>query len=280
MNTSQSSRPNKEKIIYWIVISLAVLFVLLQVFFPFIHSQTKQPSLPSSPPKNEPTEYSNDDFFYIYLDENHESIQITGLNTYSKLGQIVVVPQKIGGKRVVKIEGLKDNEYSWISYNLEKIFLEDNFEADKNPFKKCPRLKSVIIQNFERDENLPRGIMEWIDDERSCYIAADVYSSLDGDIKNYVKPGNVSFMLNYEDAPYFGVYWVDNVPYGEKISFTPKNPKRRGYRFKGWFKEPECVNDWTNDHSLPERVIDENGAEVFQELKLYAKWEKIEWIIV
>ena len=50
-----------------------------------------------------------------------------------------------------------------------------------------------------------------------------------------------------------------------------------GYTFGGWYKEPECINEWDfGTDVLPEErtEINEEGEEevVYQETKLYAKW--------
>ena len=50
---------------------------------------------------------------------------------------------------------------------------------------------------------------------------------------------------------------------------------REGYEFDGWYKESECINAWDYEaDALPEVQIDEEGQEVYQETRLYAKWIK------
>ena len=72
-------------------------------------------------------------------------------------------------------------------------------------------------------------------------------------------------MLNY--------YWIDN--YGEKIEYIPENPIREGYKFEGWYKESDCINKWDFEtDALPQARVDDQGQEIYQETKLYAKWIK------
>ena len=43
--------------------------------------------------------------------------------------------------------------------------------------------------------------------------------------------------------------------------------------FDGWYKEAECINVWNFEtDTLPDAQYDEEGEEIYQETKLYAKW--------
>ena len=102
-------------------------------------------------------------------------------------------------------------------------------------------------------------------------------------------PANITYYFNFETDINYGVYWVDDVDYGEKIEYIPANPVREGYEFGGWYKETECINKWdfTTD-ALPEEQFEEIEEEstdletekeiekktIYQETKLYAKWIK------
>lgn len=44
----------------------------------------------------------------------------------------------------------------------------------------------------------------------------------------------------------------------------------------GGIKESECVNAWNFEtDALPKVQLDDQGQEIYQETKLYAKWVKI-----
>ena len=48
-----------------------------------------------------------------------------------------------------------------------------------------------------------------------------------------------------------------------------------GNTFGGWYKEPECINEWNFEtDTLPQAQYGEEGKELYQETKLYAKWIK------
>lgn len=79
-------------------------------------------------------------------------------------------------------------------------------------------------------------------------------------------------MYNYDNAENNGYYRIDDYEYGSKIELIPQEPKRNGYTFVGWYKEPECINKWNfdTDTLTEERIID--GVIKYQETKLYAEW--------
>ena len=55
---------------------------------------------------------------------------------------------------------------------------------------------------------------------------------------------DVQFIYNYDEAPNYGYYWIDDVEDGERIEIIPPEPKREGYTFGGWYCEPECITEW------------------------------------
>ena len=74
---------------------------------------------------------------------------------------------------------------------------------------------------------------------------------------------------------YDGYYWIDNYGYSKQIEYITESPVRQGYMFGGWYKESECFNAWDFEtDTLPEVQYDEEGIEIYQETKLYAKWIK------
>ena len=84
---------------------------------------------------------------------------------------------------------------------------------------------------------------------------------------------NVSYLFNYEGEPNAGYFFARGFEAGGKIENTPYEPRREGYTFGGWYKEPECINAWNFDEDkLPEAKQDEEGNAEFVETKLYAKW--------
>ena len=90
-----------------------------------------------------------------------------------------------------------------------------------------------------------------------------------------LKIANTAYMFNYENCPNGGYFFINNFEYGTTIENTPYVPLRNGYTFSGWYKEPECINAWDFEVDiLPQAQYGEEGYEVYQETKLYAKWIK------
>ena len=95
----------------------------------------------------------------------------------------------------------------------------------------------------------------------------DIVTNLDGKI------ANVSYYYNYEKE--FETFFIDDVD-GDKIKNIPPVPQREGYEFAGWYKEPECINEWDFENDIVQaKVYNSDNEYQYQETKLYAKWEKI-----
>ena len=108
------------------------------------------------------------------------------------------------------------------------------------------------------------------------YVSSWLYENdytIGESIKRHANIANTSFHFNYNNSPNEGYYWIDDYDYGQLITFIPPNPTREGYTFAGWYKEPECINEWIfNEDKLPEVQYNENGDILFNETELYAKW--------
>ena len=54
------------------------------------------------------------------------------------------------------------------------------------------------------------------------------------------------------------------------------DPIKQGYEFIGWYKEPECINEWNFDNDIvPAKIYNSDNEYQYQETILYAKWENI-----
>ena len=86
---------------------------------------------------------------------------------------------------------------------------------------------------------------------------------------------NTTYHFNYEESPNEDIFFINDFERGGKIENTPYEPIREGYKFKGWYKEPECVNAWDFEKdTLPAPEYYENVELKYVETCLYAKWEK------
>jgi len=92
--------------------------------------------------------------------------------------------------------------------------------------------------------------------------------------KKYILAANIAFKFNYESNPNEGYFFVDLIEKTDTIIKTPYDPKREGYTFAGWYKEPECINAWNFDTDVITIKFDEEGKRIYEEICLYAKWIK------
>ena len=70
------------------------------------------------------------------------------------------------------------------------------------------------------------------------------------------------------------VYYIDYSA-SNKIEKLPDEPVREGYKFLGWYKEPDCINEWNFDEDNLNEIINLEYSVQFNVNKLYAKWEKL-----
>ncbi len=95
----------------------------------------------------------------------------------------------------------------------------------------------------------------------------------DADLEKFL-PANIAFLFNYEESPNKDYFFVDLLEESAKITKPPYDPKREGYTFEGWYKEPECLNKWNFDTDEVIITFDGEGNRIYEEIKLYAKWEQ------
>ena len=85
---------------------------------------------------------------------------------------------------------------------------------------------------------------------------------------------NVAFMLNYEDAPNDGYYYIEEQNKDGTIKEPTVEPVRIGYLFHGWYKDEACTEEWNFETDEVTISFDEEGNRIHEEIKLYAKWYK------
>lgn len=219
-------------------------------------------------------------------DDGEEICYIVGL-TESGQGQTeLIFPEYIDGKQVYGI-GYHLNppgapvwytEYrgSFESENLQKLYIPynmDDAEWGKHDIEEwamwCPNAYTVIWKSLK---------FQCISWQKGYIVGYNLLPELlDGEDPVGIL-ANVSYMYNYENAQDDGYYWVDSYD-SNLINFTPPEPKREGYSFGGWYKEPECINVWNFEADKTGEEIPLSSA-VFEDYDenqityLYAKWYK------
>ncbi len=67
-------------------------------------------------------------------------------------------------------------------------------------------------------------------------------------------------------------YFVDYAN-GTKVNVIPSIPYREGYEFDGWYKDQELSILWDFENDIASTIeVDENGKDIINETKIYAKW--------
>ena len=156
---------------------------------------------------------------------------------------------------------------------MQKLYLPNSI-LTKLLLTKCPKLKKVLY-NFESDESKSLyGLGQLPKNESNPTLYLSSYINWESSwIPAKAQCANVSFQLNYEDEVLNGYYWIDDLD-NEIISVIPPDPEREEYTFEGWYKEPECLNHWDfAKDKVPAKEYDEDGAYLYRETKLYAKWK-------
>ena len=216
-------------------------------------------------------------YFTVKFYDDRETAYITGLTELGKQQRFLVIPEEIDGVRVSTI-GERPLLQMWSSIGyadicsekLEKVYFPTSVYIVSGSFRNSLNFtKAMIIAN--EDVN---GLNEA---QITRYYSNKVFLGFTAHSQEYNGRANVSYFYNYETEKNYGYYWIDDYDYGSKIEFIPPEPEREGYTFGGWYKEPECINEWDFETDvLPEErtEINEDGEEevVYQETKLYAKW--------
>ena len=126
---------------------------------------------------------------------------------------------------------------------------------------------------LERKGRINMDLIETVSMENAYTMIVTVTIDL-RDLYDYqykIRVANTAYMFNYDGEPNGGYFFINNFDWGKKIDPAPYMPMRNGYEFKGWYKEPECINLWNFESDIlpQESEIGENP-----ETKLYAGWEK------
>jgi hypothetical protein len=205
------------------------------------------------------------------VQKNDDGWWISGLSDTGKEKEVIVIPAEIDGHPIVRVAkkyAMKIGS-AWLgSENIEKVFYVKYKKTDGGAFMSAINLSKIIII----------GIKEFCDlsnsQGRIQIYYQNNYEITAGQYFNYMHHADISYYYNYSDAPNNGYYWIDDYEYGGMITFVPPQVARDGYSFVGWYKEAECVNIWNfAEDRLPQAQYNEDDGIIYQETKLYARWQ-------
>ena len=160
---------------------------------------------------------------------------------------------------------------------LETIYYcEDGIECIEELFKKDGRDDGILYCKypaflFRKKRIGMHSETVSMENDYTMLVTVTLKSAILFVYQYRIRVANTAYMFNYEGEPNGGYFFINNFDWGKKIDPAPYMPMRNGYEFKGWYKEPECINLWNFDSdTLPqESEIGENP-----ETKLYAGWGK------
>ena len=221
---------------------------------------------------------------------------IMSFSNEGKNKKIITIPDYIDGYKVIEIgvprnsvlsSKYVEDSFAFVSDVLECVYLESIVYFNyKFQFNLCLNLKKII---YTGNKPLPSASKQ---SDYFDYFNLGNYGQLpilcnllnDGERirKNALyQEANVVYKLNYETT---GRDFYD-LDLAWKGLIKPQDPTREGYTFKGWYTEPECINEWDfeNDevtkYSEYIEINEEDGEtkrySVIVKTYLYAKWEEI-----
>ena len=213
----------------------------------------------------EPKNIYEDEYFTYSKNEylNDNLIYLTGLTEKGKEQEVLLIPSEYNGNKVIiKSNSLITTLVSFDSEKLKKIYISEGITGCGNLNVVNGYIEIIILSNN----------IESIPDRGQVFVTSEAFERKNS---KFIMPANVSYNCNYEEAPNSGYYWIDDYD-NELIDYIPTEPIREGYKFVGWYKEPECINEWDFENDIiPAKVYNSDNEYQYQETILYAKWEKI-----
>lgn len=224
------------------------------------------------------------DLVYLHVKTNSdEYYSVIGLSEEGNLKSRITIPAQVNGISVKKIGFLRSKTRvgSITSEKLEIIYLEKYIEfAHTDFFIDCPKLEKIICLEFEdkfeefydyRGQYVKRNLNT--ENEQIRRLPIYVYPSKDfveDSQDNLYVYANIIYYTNKDT-----VYYIDYSASG-KIEKFPEEPVCDGYKFVGWYKEPDCINEWNFAEDNLNEIINLEYSVQFNVNKLYAKWEILE----
>ena len=231
---------------------------------------------------SEPPSQEYGDFHYCYVskaDSRHKTykekavgVNILTLTDEGEQKETIIIPESIDGLPVIAI-GMRHNDIlggktSLKSYQAayDKIYLPTTVQyiCDSRDLYWPPDrdMKPFLINIPNEEFFLKIGGILYIPE--SDYKKYEPYNYMNTE-REEKYPGVRLIIANLTYIVDEDVYWIDDYKEGQVITF-PAEPQKEGFLFGGWYKEPELIAEWNEEHdtySKPENL---------QTVKLYAKW--------
>ena len=221
--------------------------------------------------------------FQYKINTKTDEVMLIGFSDEGKEKETIVLPTLIDGKKVTTIgykewtilssgDGLRTSNFSGASYNniyIHSFIIESDINSGPDIYcTSSDKFRAYLGCNFLHTDLLVTN--EKMFDR--CFIP-DLYKNIGNDIviPKY-NSANVVYYLNYKTN--IKTFFCDDCD-GTKVNVIPPDPYRDGYKFLGWYKEEECINQFDFENEIiPKKEYDSNNEYIFKETSFYAKWEK------
>lgn len=246
------------KIILDAILSLfsAILFLLVFLFMLLTDCKSNNTN---------PYDISNDEYECSVMDLEYKKATIGNIK-YQPENGVAFIPYIIGEYKITSL-GIQnasnfsnfDNEY------INRIYLPSTMEQIRAKYLNPSHCVKLFFCNEAiKLENLHKITWGGETEETIIYVPSEYYDEYIEINKFYnISKANVVYYFNLEENDY---YYIDYYEENNLIEFIPPVPEKDGYKFIGWYKEKECINEW--DFNNDTVILDENCDEI----KLYAKW--------
>lgn len=196
-----------------------------------------------------------------------EPCSVTGMKWPAK----ITLVNNEGSNAVMRLSAIEYDDYEDEGYIREIFVSAYSYDERVSQLKSYYKRYLGDTKVNDRHDKREVKVYEYSNGKTHCI------STWDGVIEYNFKicKANTSYLFNYEDCPNDGYFFINDFECGKTIENAPYEPLRAGYTFGGWYKESECINAWNFEtDTLPQAQYNEDGQELYQETKLYAKWIK------
>ena len=174
---------------------------------------------------------------YLIYTSLFGEVSIVGTTAVGVNQDYLIIPDEIDGLPVTYVDYLTTHKWSEeqgvYTHYIKKLYVAPNVH--------------IFDYHHKIDYTEELKIIFWGEDPPKmhrirCSTSEYLYDIYDEKYPLCVNIANISYVLNYDNAPNKSVHFVDDLEEGERVVVFPSEPIRDGYAFTGWYSEAECIN--------------------------------------
>ena len=210
------------------------------------------------------TTHISGDFQYK-INTKTDEVMLIGFSDEGKEKETIVLPTLIDGKKVTTIghkvwylissgDGTWTADFSGASYKnlyIHSFISVSNVRSGYGLyFTSCDNFKVYLGCNFSNTDLLFTNVKAF----DRCFIPNFYKNIEESNIISKYNSANVVYYLNYKAD--IKTFFCDDCD-GTKVNVIPPDPYRDGYKFLGWYKEEDCVNQFDFENEIiPKKEYD------------------------